>query len=138
MLNKCLRKEGAHSRLQPGRYQASYQAARPSCVPVWTKTCNILGPHKMHTAESAPIRLIRAMFSALLAARQLFAVLGPGSGEVTAFRRQGQGRIRPCGASRIQGSAQLEGSNPQCILGQTLPPHPGWYPLTHLDCKRPS
>lgn len=49
VLNKCLReekrKEGAHSRLQPGRYQTSYKAARPSWAPVWTKTCNILGPH---------------------------------------------------------------------------------------------
>lgn len=90
------KKEGRrpHSRLQPGKPQASQQAGRPS----WAQ---------MHAAHSAHIRLIRAMFSALLAARQLLGVPSPGSGEVTAFQRQGQGRTGPCGASRIQGSAQL-------------------------------
>lgn len=32
-----------------------------------------------------PVRLVRAKFSALLAARQLLAVPSPGSGEATAF-----------------------------------------------------
>lgn len=92
----------------------------------------------MHAAQRAPIRPIRAMFSALLAARQLLAVPNPGSGEVTAFPGQGQGRTGPCGAPRIQGSVQLEEPNARCILGQTLLLYPGWYPLTYLDCKTTS
>lgn len=52
---------------------------------VGTGICNLLGPCQMHTTWSTPIKLIRAMFSALLAARQLLAVPSPSLGEVTAF-----------------------------------------------------
>lgn len=72
--------------------------------PLWDRNLQYLGLFQMHAAHSAHIRLIRAMLSALLAARQLLGVPSPGSGEGPAFQRQGQGRTRPCGASRIRGS----------------------------------
>lgn len=85
---------------QASGFLASRQAQLGHCG---TGTANIWGLSQMRTAHSAHIGLIRAMFSALLAARHSW-VPSPGSEEVTAFQRQGQGRTGPYGASRIWGS----------------------------------